>query len=264
MKTMNYLLAIAFVFTVGSCSKEKPAENEDLAAVDFRGRMSHEIQEPQKILELDLHKFYVLNQLAKLDFEKRQLEELIDGGRKDLIPKLELTMKSFSEYETQLLDIQKAICSFLGFIADELAELASAGDSDAEKKLWEMDEKLKECGIEVSYAYFEISGVNYATLPKTNTVGGCKIPKRAFKACDVPLSLGGHIVLTNDRLDQIIIKSGKGQTIGKAELIGKSKVIDGYYEYALTIASSIGSQLSMEVSKKDEIYNVPIVVAEGI
>jgi len=39
---MNYLIAIALVFKVGSCSKETPVENDELAGVDFGGRMSQE------------------------------------------------------------------------------------------------------------------------------------------------------------------------------------------------------------------------------
>jgi len=263
MKTMNYLFTAVFVLLLGACSSENQPIEEDLAATDFRGRMAQENEEPQKILELDLHKYFIINQLAQLDFEKKQLEEQIDGGRKDLVPKLEFTMKSFADYEKQLIDIHEVICNYLEIIAKSLALKASMGDTKAEDELSKMDESLKACGIEISYRYFELNGIIPPGLGKTKTVGGCQIPGRDFKACDIPLQAGEYIILAEDRLDQLIITTEKGETVAKAELIGKSEVIDGNYEYAFELSSSIGTQLSIGVSKKDVNYNVPVKISEG-
>ena len=91
MKIMNYVLAIALIFTVGSCSKETAVqdfENEKLVAADFRGRMGQEEEKPQEIFESDLRQYYVLGQIGRLEKEKRILEQKIERGFKILNPRM--------------------------------------------------------------------------------------------------------------------------------------------------------------------------------
>lgn len=262
MKTMNHLLAIALVFIMSSCSKETPIENKDLAETNLTGKIYQEKEETQEIFELDFRRNHVLGQLAILDYEKNKLNEKIEEGRKDLIPILELNMKNFEQFEEQLFDIQAIICHYLGLTAERLAARA-AFDSEAKQKLLAMDEVLKSCGIRVSYREWGNNKVLLPGLGKTKTVGGCKMPGRDFEACDLPLNGGMHTIIVDGKLNSLIITTENGETIGKAEFIGKSKYMDGFYEYGLDIPFEANSRLSIVVSKENLKYDVPIRVSEG-
>jgi len=262
MKTVNYVLTIALMVAIGSCSKEASVQNsthEELAAVEFRSRFNQK-KKSKVIFEVDLSQYYLLGSLSKLDYRKKQLEQAIEGGSKHLIPKLEATIKDFSIFEETLWEKVGIVCHLLGLEADILARQAELGDIKAEAKLIEIEERLKKCGIKVSYyEYLGDGGINRSVIRKSKTRGGCKIPSRDFyEACDLPLPYGRQTIMVDEKLNYMHILTAEGRIIEKAKFIGENEAIDGFYEYSLTIPSMAEENLSIAVSKGGLEYTVPI------
>ncbi len=157
MKRMNYLLTIALLFLVGSCSKDTPAENEDLASVEYQSRMNqNEPNVTQKVFELDLHQYHMLGQIAKLKERKRRLEVEIEGGNENLIPVLEsivIELRTNYEILDGTLDLT---CTLLKLRYEILVSQVSEGNTMALDELLRIKEALEYCGIAVEDYLYEV------------------------------------------------------------------------------------------------------------
>lgn len=239
MKTMNYLFALVLAFTLGSCSKETHLEKEELAALDFKGRMSQEQEKPQEVFELDLYQFNVLGQLVHLDKEKLRLKTEIEEGNKDLIPVLESVQRQYNMYFEKLAEIRDLTCVLLEIKLKYLAEQARKGDENAQEELLNLHERFESCGLSIpDYFSYAISTFLFAKVG--GNIGGNCEPGIDFDRCIPKMAPGTLLVNVIDAQGggkEVLLKSTNGKIISKGKMIGPHRELEGVQQMAIELKS---------------------------
>lgn len=239
MKTMNYLFALVLAFTLGSCSKETHLEKEELAALDFKGRMSQEQEKPQEVFELDLYQFSVLGQLVHLDKEKLRLKTEIEEGNKDLIPVLESVQRQYNIHFEKLAEIRDLTCLVLEIKLKYLVERAQNGDEDAQEELRNLHERFESCGLNIQ-DYFSNAIATYIFARVGGNVGGNCEPGIDFDRCIPKMAPGTLLVNVIDAqggAEEVFFKSLNGRIISKGKMIGAHGVLEGVQQMAIELKS---------------------------
>lgn len=105
MRTMNNLLIICMVAFGISCS-ETEVDNEELVASNYQFSLE---QQPQYLNGLELYKQGAVVNHFRTKQQIAELKELIDGGQKNLLPKLEAAQQkeaALVEYKMDLVSLK--------------------------------------------------------------------------------------------------------------------------------------------------------------
>lgn len=234
---MHYLLSFVLLFVIGSCSKEAPAENEELAAIDFRSRIDQVDERPQEVFKLDLHQYFVLAQLAELERQKRALEEEIEGGNRKKIPILESVMGQISSYDSTLASILDRSCSFLKFREQQLKMEIILGNKDAREALEEVQRKLRGCGLSLPGYKREALETLILAVRVGGKVGGNCEPGIEFDRCIPKMDSGMLLVNSIDAQDgtEVTFKTTDGRVISGGKLTGEHAELEGVWQTAIEL-----------------------------
>lgn len=260
MKTMNYLFTAAFLFLLGACTNEAPTQ--DLEATEYKSRwekqkeeaQEQEKEEPQEMYESDILQFHLLGKLNKLDRKKKDLEEEIEGGNKELIPSWESVTKEFDLTMLQINDSRKEACMILQFRKFFIEKQAQEGDPEAKKELEKINKGLENCGrktISIVEVFDFPSFIR--TEPET---GGCQEPGPEFESCKMPIGEGTTVVIAKEGIESLILTTEMG--VYKAEYFGKSE-IQGFSKYLIDVPSFESGRIS--VSNGKEVYGVNVEIS---
>lgn len=265
MKTMNYVLAIALLFTVGSCSKEtsvQDVENEALAALEFRSRIDREEEKPQEVFELDLRQYHVLDEIGKLEQRKRNLEEEIERGNRNLLPDLEIVVKESQIYFENLNAVLESTCALLRI--RQLVVERQMNDANDEnfrvlfQELFDINEKLKDCGKDgQDYVADVFEGKN---IMYVMSWGSKCHPGQEFK-CKNLLNQGKLLINVEEELaerTQPSFKTDGGEIISNGKFIGHHEELEGIAQFELDLKNTKSGVL--EIGTELEIIEVPIEV----
>lgn len=269
MKTMNYLLAFALIFTVGSCSKEtsvQDGENEELAAVEYKSRMDKEKEEnqekkeeDQEVYALDLEQYFVLGQIGKLENRKRTLVEDIEGGNRKLIPKMEATVNQLDDFYGKLNKILELTCAALRLRQIDLEnQWENATDDSTKEKiseeLFDISWKLMDCGNDVR---------EYIVDPNKMVMmsfGSRCSPARDYK-CKMPILQGKLLINVEDRLAKLTqprLKTNDGEVISTGKIVGNHGELKGMAQIELEIKNMENGIL--EIGTEMGLIEVPIEI----
>ncbi len=239
MRIMNYLLTIALVLMVGSCSKERPAENDDLAAVDFKSRIDQEKEKTQEVFELDLHQYQVLGQLATLERQKRELEEQIEGGDEKQIPVLETVMVKININTDFLKAIHESSCDYLRTEQRRLDKLVREGKKEHKSELEEVNKKVKQC----DEGYTQTPLYIYPPLPRVSGEGGgggCFDTGPEMGGCKHILNEGKLLINTLDSQEEVRrvqLQTMQGEVISEGNPLGKHSTLEGVSQIGIEITA---------------------------
>lgn len=256
---MNYLLTIALLFLVGSCSKDTPAENEDLASVEYKSRMNQiETNVSQEVFELDLHQYHTLAQIAKLKERKRRLEVEIEGGNENLIPVLESVVIDLRTNYGILDGTLDLTCILLKLRYEILVPQVSEGNTVALDELLRIKEALKDCGIAVEdylNEVFEGHPIMYLM-----SWGSKCSPGREWK-CKNMMDQGKLLLNIEERLANrttLRFKSATGEEISNGRMVGNHGQLRGIVQFEIELRQiEIGI---LEISNENGRYEIPVEV----
>lgn len=260
MKTMNHLLVIALSFVIGSCSKEMPIENEELAATDYKSRIDQKSGAVQEAFELDIHQFYLLGQLARLENEKSKLEEAIENGDVEKIPMLESVLEQIRENNKNLGNVIASTCSFLRIRKRILQMQVLSGDRSKRDELKEVSEKVKKCDLEDWLSGNFIEDTIILAIVGEGRVGGCKDPGGDW-GCKHLLNRGEllvNVIESQEGVRQIQLKSGQGQVISTGKFVGDHQSLEGVQQLAVPIDKI--SQGYLEITKGSNRYQAGVEI----
>lgn len=259
---MNYLLTVVLLFMTGSCSKDAPSENEDLAAVKYRSQINQRVHiETQEVFALDLKQYHTLVQIRTLENRKNELEAAIEGGDERLIPVLESVMLEINTHVDRLTEILDLTCTVLKMKAERLVSEAREGNDDAQAELERLEAEFEKCGIDVwDYYWASHSDFLFLKIGREGTDGGCQDPGRDWN-CKALFNEGVlriNILEGQQRPDLIRLVTPEGEVLSVGEEIGQSEEFEGVGQIALEL-EAIDDAL-IEIRTEDHTYQRPVQI----
>ena len=258
---MNYLLTLGLLFALGSCSKETSVENEELTPANLRSRVNQEQEEMQEVFAIDLHQSYILGQIAKLNQQKRELEEAIEGGDENQISVLESVMEQINRNTEILKGILENTCAYLKIRKMALLIRVLNGDESADAELQQVKEKLEECG-QSTEDYVDKQKISIYALyaPRPKDLDVC-IPDKGEFSCSIELNAGNLFVNKIDLEEsgsEIYFTTTNGEVISEGESFGSHSELEGVEQTVLELSEmEIGI---LEFADKKAPFRQPVQV----
>ncbi|MEO9893704.1 hypothetical protein [Aurantibacter sp.] len=234
MKAMNYVFTIAFVLIMSSCTNENPTDEVFLESTEFKGRIIDKSIETQEVFELDLHQYYLLAQINKLEAEKSVLESKIEKGSRKLIPTWESVVKEIDLNNEILSSILENSCGYLKLRQRNILMQVRSGNTSLKSELNELNKKVEECESGKSPIY--IGAVAFRLIKEgEDAVGGCGLGKPEIE-CKHVFNVGEllvNVINNQEAVRQVVLQSEEGKVISQGKQIGAHKTINGVSQFNL-------------------------------